>query len=156
MTVLELVATTLGAIGTTLGILTSFKLFLDERVRLKVSVQASTLVAHGAPYQEEVISWSVVNISRFPVTVNLVGIETDGGDWICLGPRCSGDGEYVRRLEPRDGYSLFVPQSDKAKELLNARRAWAATVCGERIYGSKRQGKALREWARKQITEGKE
>lgn len=157
MTTVEVVSTVLGAVGTTLGILTSLKLFLDDRVRLKVSVQASTLVGHGTPYEEKVIAFSVVNMSRFPVTVNLVGLETDDprADWIALNPRCSGNGDYVRRLEPREGYSLFLPQKGKERDFIKTRRPWATTVCGAKIFGSKRQGRALRQWALKKQREEK-
>lgn len=149
MNALDLIGPVLGATGTALGVVTAARQFLDDSVRLRVNARRATIAALGVRTTEDVIVFSVVNLSRFPVTVTMLGLETDDpvASWYATNPRVLDGGSYPRRIDPRDGFSVSVAEAGKAEEFLKITRPFADTLCGEHVRGPRRDGRVLRAWA---------
>lgn len=139
----------LGAVGTVLGVISTTRLFLDDRVVLLVRAIPRVVVQVGGSATRDVFAFSVVNLGRFAVTLSMVGLTTGRphSEFLVLNPEIPDGGAYPRRLEPRDGFTVFISQEGKREQFLSVRRPYATTLCGAKCLGPRSDGRALRRWA---------
>jgi hypothetical protein len=149
---LELIALAFGLVGTIVGIENWHRQARESDVRLRVSSRPRLLVWQGEPTEFRRLVFSVVNLSKFPVIVNTVGVRLRerGAVFAVLNPEIPDGGTFPRKLEPRESMTLALTESDEKRERLReAVRPFAGTVCGVECIGDRRDGAELRAWASK-------
>jgi hypothetical protein len=136
MTGMETVNLILGAVGSALGILSAWYLVLDNRVRLGVGMSRRFIVQVGGGAELRRIAFSVVNLSKFPVTIVGVGGRRKDGATAIVIPELLDGGPWPRRLEPREAFSAFVRDNERsAISLFGGIWPSASTACGITRFG---------------------
>ena len=122
----DIIALILGTIGTTLGILNAVRSFLDNRVRLRVIPILSYDIGKGVlsarqgdqllklfnSYGAPTASIEVVNLSKFPITIDEVGfcevdLNRNRARAPFFQPRTVNGTSLPSRLEPREAITLL-------------------------------------------------
>lgn len=105
----------------------------DDNVRLRV---VATWAMHAGPRpRESFLAVSVTNLSKFPVTLDEVGLLIDGG-LRAISPDAvtNTGGQLPVRMESRTSVSiLFPPEFMRNPEFRTARCAYALTACCVRV-----------------------
>jgi hypothetical protein len=143
--------------GAGLGIYNWFHMRAQDRVNLKVVPKASWFRGRGlggreyylshqhkypleAPNPPDTLSLEIINLSKFPVTVDEVGLKPrwSGHRMAMPSPILPDQGEWPRRLEPRETVTVrFDPTELVASEIIESvSRAYASTACGSTCYGT--------------------
>jgi hypothetical protein len=154
-------------VGMILGVYNYFHARGGDRVRLRVIPKASSY--QGADHagrrfylhnrdrydvnhltaRPDTLSIEVINLSKFPVTVDEVGLRPRWSKrrFVLVNPVLPDEKPWPRKLEPRE--SVTVPfdfmQLVACPQLPSATHAYATTICGTTCYGG---SGALREFVR--------
>jgi len=129
----------LATVGTVLGFINTLVLLNTRRVRLRVRPQSAVRARDGV--------WSdstrhmtgadagieVINLSSFPVTIAEVGYTLPRRRQVTLTAPVVLDGKgFPRRLDPREGVTVYVPVADLPRRI---GKAYARTSCGVTRFG---------------------
>ncbi|HUU86110.1 MAG TPA: hypothetical protein VM243_21645 [Phycisphaerae bacterium] len=152
---LAIIGALLGAIGTGLGVITTWDLLSKNRVKLRVTPKAAwvnrdgTVLTAAAPAPAgydpsggrppNQFAIHVVNLSSFAVTISEVGLgRRDGGlRTVFAFPELSDGRSWPVRLESREAVTAFCdPPPTPLPSPLRDRVAYAATDCGVVKYGT--------------------
>lgn len=122
----------LGAIGTTLGVLSFWR--MTDQDRLKLRVFSRCALASNGVETFDLISIDVINRSAFPVTITEVGFSRQGvAERVVLLPTTQIPGDRLpKRLEPRESASFFT-EADKLGLKYQTTHVHARTACGETV-----------------------
>lgn len=144
-------------VGAVLGIHNWFRIRAQDRVNLRVVPKASWFQGRGvggreyylsdqhhypleAPKPPDTLALEIINLSKFPVTVDEVGLKRrwSGRRMVMPLPILPDQGEWPRRLEPRETVMVrFDPTELVSSEVIeSANRAYAATACGSTCHGT--------------------
>lgn len=129
-TTVQVITTALAVLGAVLGLYNAWRNWIQDRVRIKVSVSHVEL-ATGEPG----FSVAVVNLSNFPVTITHLGFDRIDGrlHMQIVRPMFIHGEQLPIRLAPRAAATALVQMSALQKEqLVSIRRAYVSTACGER------------------------
>lgn len=161
----DLVAIVTGVTGMILGIYNFVHSRRQDSVRLHVIPKASSYQGRGIDGREfyldsvdeyslegrkaaDTLAIEIVNMSKFPVTVDDVGLAPRRGNRMALAwPLIKDGGAWPRKLEPREAVTVYF---DPAKTLeldgiATVKTAYASTVCGTTVFGT---SNALRDYIR--------
>ncbi|WP_417424701.1 hypothetical protein [Hoeflea sp.] len=128
-------------IGAVLGILNTWFVIDQRRVRLRVR-PAYAIARGGIGF-----SIQVTNLSAFPLTVTEVGFVLPGKKRAAITDPMFMDGkEWPRRLEARESVTAYFDPTGLPKgKIKHIGKAYAQTACGEAAYGSSPALRQLRE-----------
>jgi len=127
----------LGIPGAILGILNSWRLFISDRVKLKVRPERALLLS-GRNIETSYFRIEVLNLSRFPVTISNVGLMMTHNRTALFLKEDSlePEGHLPLRLEPRAIYSkVFYIEKDEVP-WTEITCAYARTACGITATGT--------------------
>jgi len=157
----DYVTLVLGAVGATLGVVNFIQKLADERVRLRVTPKlsfragggvfndkhASRLVHLLETYGPPTISVEVINLSKFPIVVDEVGLcesDTSKERAPFLQPILTDGQKWPLRLEPRASATVLSSGDHALSYPFTSRtRGYAATACDTIKTGD---SGALRKW----------
>lgn len=127
-TVLQIVTLATAVVGAVLGVLNYWRNWVADRVRLRVRVTLALQPDKGWPLVQMV----VVNLSRFPVTLDKLGFEVlDGGGYIAAPLYGLPDGTpWPYRLEPRAALAMVVPLPTQQRDGFQFKCGQVQTACG--------------------------
>ncbi|MES2888677.1 MAG: hypothetical protein V4739_11770 [Pseudomonadota bacterium] len=129
-TIVQVITTALAVLGSVLGLYNAWRNWIQDRVRLKVSVSHSVITTG-----EQGFSVAVVNLSNFPLTITHIGFDRVDRKlhMQITRPFFVHREELPIRLAPRTAVTAFVGLSTlQPEQLLTIRRAYVSTACGQR------------------------
>lgn len=163
----DIITSVAAIVGMVLGIYNFLRARSSDRVQLQVTPKASSFQGQDHSGREfyfhsrdrfdlnhptappETISLEVVNLSKFAVTVDQVGLKPFlKRKRIALVNPVIRDGKpWPRKLEPRESVTVFFDVTNLlvAENIQSVKRAYASTACGVTCYGT---SGALREFVK--------
>ncbi|MDZ4282792.1 MAG: hypothetical protein U1C04_18760 [Hydrogenophaga sp.] len=129
-TTVQIITTALAVLGAVLGLYNAWRNWVQDRVRLKVSVSHASLSPGGPGF-----SVAIVNLSNFPLTITHLGFDRiDGSHHMqILSPMFLAGEQLPIRLASRTATTAFVGlRTLQHEQLLAIRRAYVSTACGKR------------------------
>ena len=155
----DLVAIITGVTGAVLGIYNFFHSRGQEKVRLRVvpkgvrfggtmSLSSVNEFATG-PNGAHALGLEVINLSKFAVTVDEVGLMPRGQSRFAVpSPIIKDNKDWPRKLEPRESVTVYFDMQDllQHSEVATVKRAYASTACGSTCFGTTA---ALKDFVRK-------
>ena len=153
----EIVIAIAAFIGAVLGIYNLFRSHLNERVRLRVIPKASSFMGTdelgkdfyfssenhyklNGPNPADTLALEIINLSRFAVTVDDVGLVCRWGHrrMALASPILPDGGDWPRKLDARDSVIVHFDSSRLLglEDIWAVRRAYASTRCGTTRYGT--------------------
>jgi hypothetical protein len=133
-------------IGAVLGIVNTWYVLIQRRVRLRVVPKLASFVSQAGQFGPDMGCIEITNLSTFPVTVSDVGFTINGDPRknpraAIIQPIVQDGGSWPRRLDSRTSVSVYF-QLQPLKQH-NIKKAYALTDCGNVGYGD---SPASREW----------
>ncbi len=127
----------LGIPGAILGILNSWRLFVSDRVRLKVTPERALLLSDRS-IEADYLSIEVINLSKFPVTIINVGLKLSGNRTALFlkDDSIEPQGRLPIRLESRASYSKTFRDCKKDIPWNEVICVYAKTACGVTAKGT--------------------
>lgn len=129
--IIAIIGVLLGLFGTVLSLITTWREFDRDKVKLRVST--SYFVGTGGAQGIHGIAIDVVNLSAFPVTIREVGflLHNSKQRLVIVTPTTTDGGPYPRILQPRSSVSLLASRDDFSEDQINAFQfVYAKTSCG--------------------------
>lgn len=126
---LDFVTLATAVLGAVLGIVSTWRSFALDRVKLRVGASLGI----GVPVSEPLIVIEVVNLSSFPVTVTTIGFYLDGTDrhLQITHPVFTRGEQLPVRLEPRAAFTVAQPaRALQSEHLVALRSVYIKTACG--------------------------
>lgn len=132
---IEIVTPILAVLGAVLGVMNAWRNWVHDRVKIEVSVKSATAF-DGA----EGMVVTVLNLSRFPVTITRLGFDRISGRHAQIViPRFTHGEALPVRLESRTVCTAVVSVVEMPPEDLDVFvTAFAETACGVRIKGGRK------------------
>ena len=128
----------IAVLGAVLGVLTTWRTFNNDRVRVRVR-PTTVYFPHAGQWA---LGVEVVNLSAFAITVDSVGFTMRGTDrhLQLMRPMLSSGDSLPKRLEPRTAFTAFAAfGTEEEEDFAFADQAYVGTACGERVTGGRRQ-----------------
>ena len=130
--VTAIVGAVTGILGTGLGFWSLYRQFDADRLKLRVSFS----MALSSEFREPFFTVSVVNRSKFPVTIRAIEllVDNDRSRLVARGTTTSQGGRLPVRLEPRTDMTLyFPPEFHRNPQTHEATQVLVRTACGEEV-----------------------
>lgn len=143
---IQIVTTALAVLGAVLGLYNAWRNWVQDRVRLRVSVSLGQFTGNGDYF----LMVNSVNLSTFPITITHIGFDHAGGDGRhaqIAAPHFIDEAHRIPvRLEPRTSATAAIPlETLSPEQVVRWRCAYVNTACGIKRCSS------WREFARLQL-----
>jgi hypothetical protein len=135
MSIAQLVSLVLGAAGTVLGMLNTWRAFILDRVRVRVEINRGIETPSGA----SLVMVSAVNLSSFPIVVTAVGLcDGSGKRNAFFTAQYNGPIDLPKEVARQGRFTVYqrfdqIPTGTFGK-------AFVDTASGQRFYSKKKLG----------------
>ena len=134
-----------GFLGAVLGVINTWRTITHDRLRVSVNPVSRI----RADTREEIgFGIEVTNLSRVPVTIQMVGFDTIDKGIFLTWADISGV-QFPQRMEPRTSFTAILPIRTEHDGWSRIVCAFAQTACGQRFTGTSPVLKAKIASARK-------
>jgi uncharacterized repeat protein (TIGR01451 family) len=136
-----------GVLGAVLGVINTWRAITHDKLRVRVNPVSRIRADTG---EEIGFGIEVTNLSRLPVTIDMVGFDTIDKGIFLTWADITGC-QLPQRMEPRTSFTAILPIRTEHDGWSRIVCAFAQTACGQRFTGTSPVLRAKIAAARKKV-----